>query len=475
MVNYHNLLPNENNSNFLDWVKEKHRNRIDRGRMRHPVMFSVRKYADERIQEIYKNQTGKKNSSISIFNEEEVSPSSVDKYLFVLDGVYKQVVEKLKVYKQTGKIRYKNFYENYYQPYVRKLDDYYQNVKIEFQQENEKLKLINENRNLSETLNDKNKSYFSRITNNLITKIKSHNNNIVSYILKKSSKDEFEKLFYERELIYWRIRVKNFKNRFTGFWRTAFEIKKNYIIDLNEIKKSRKIYSTYESVPHKFFSIIKYKYLPNLKFNKNFFLKLGFLSMFIFFVKFRFESFDPKILNEYSKNDREVHFILENLETTPGHAKIKKISEIFNEEEDQKYLEVLKKDKELKAMTLEQFESKKDNDEFINDYSTLISSMSARSTIFNMLKIGVPLCYLILKYRKRKTLLDGFNKSRIIFNSLAIYFVLNEIFLSLTFGDYLNLKNFVAVHTFNGDMNELLRLNFYRNNLAYSYLINDKI
>lgn len=475
MVNFHNHLPDENNSDFLKWVKDSHRNRIERGRIRHPVMFSVRKYADDRIQEIYKIHTGKKNPSISIFNEEEVSPTSLDKYLYKLDGVYKNLVEKFKIYKQSGKIRYKSFYENYYHPYLRKFDDYYKYAKIDYEKENEKLKLINETKINTELSTDKNKMYFSKFKNYLISKIKSHNNNIFSYILKKNSKDEFEKLFYERELIYWKIRIKNSKNRFTGFWRTAFEIKKNYIIDLNEIKKSKKIYNTYESIPRKFFSIIKYKLLPNLKFDKKLFYKLGYLSIFVFFIKFKYETLDHKKLNEYLKSDKEVQFILENLESNNTHSKIKKISSIFNEEEDKKYLDVLKRDKELKSMTLEQFESNKEKDEFINDYSTLISSMSARSTIFSMLKLGVPICYLFLKFRKRKTFPESFKKDRIILNSLAIYFVLNEIFLNLNFGDYLNLKNFVAVNTFNGEMNELQKLNFFRNNLPNSYSINDKI
>ena len=128
MKNYENS-ENPENSKFLEWVKETHKNRIDRGRARHPVMFSVRKYADERIIEIYKRHTGQKNSSISIFNEDDVTPSSVDKYLHKFDGIYKQVLEKLKFYKKEGKTKFKQFHEIYYLPYFQKLDDFYQNSK----------------------------------------------------------------------------------------------------------------------------------------------------------------------------------------------------------------------------------------------------------------------------------------------------------------------------------------------------------
>jgi hypothetical protein len=417
-----------NDKIFIDWVKENNIKRIDRDRQRHPVMFSIRKYADDKIVEMYKSHTGIKNNYSSIFSEDApINPSIIDKALFKFDNYFKLSKEKLTNFKDSTQLYYSEFNKKYYQPLFEKLDETYykvQNLKVE-------------------VIEKKNLQFFNGFSKKFL-----HRN-----------LNEYEKLFYEREQISKKIIIESFKNRFYGFWRVSVGIRKNYIIDLDSEKFKKKT-DNYISVPRKVLSIIKSKYFPSFKFTKGLLFKSLFAVSYLLIIKFRYEYYEQNLFKEIKESEE----LIETLIKEPNL--LVKIESIFDEETEKKYHDIIVKDKLLKMLTPAEFDKIDefgDSQDINSSYKFLLNSINARASVFNLIKIFTPMIYAVFKLKK------GLSKSKILFNSAVMYFLINEIFINLSFGDYINLKNYTATFILKSDMNEFMKFSFYRNNLNKIY------
>ena len=251
----------EDDPKFIEWVNNSHKTRINKTRMRHPVMSQIRKYSDDKIIEIYKkihsahnnnshiiphnenskntdfnnfnNNTSKTTNfnNISVFDADEFKPSSIDKILYKLNNYYNNFSSKFSIYKNNIISGFHIGKKLYYNS-MNKIDMEYDKIIFEEELKKDSISLNDKIKEKLDNSSNKNKfnykSYFERIFNFMSTK------------LNNQPSDEIERKLLDREKFEKSIETKMIKNKMLNFWRNVLLVKPNYIIEIKDILQENK-------------------------------------------------------------------------------------------------------------------------------------------------------------------------------------------------------------------------------------------
>jgi hypothetical protein len=464
------------NKHFIKWAQENYKERIERGRTIHPFLSSVRKWADDKIASVYKEHGCPQNFN-SIYNESLYQPNFFDRIIFKLEPIYKRIGDLKQIKDKLTSLYQVYIIQRIIDPINIKVDEMYSRINFST------TKNIEEGKPMELNKSGKKSQIISYLQKKQKFKKENSSFSFMGLLLFRSNHtDEYTKLFLEREVEYWRIKNLKFKNSFKGFFMTALEVKRDYVINLKEETRTRR---SYQSLTSKIFNIFKYYCFPNIKLNRKFFgrfiLGLGLILSF----NLRYSLSDPSIVSEYSKENQEQQEIAKLLIVNPNS--LKKLIDAIDSNKEKVYIKLIEKEmkinKEIVAMNdnkSNQTENISENNEnlpkneqsgelftskILDEYNLNIQVMNTRMALSRVLVTCFPLILSVRQYRR------GISKKQTIVKFLLYYYILNEFSIYMAFLEHLNIKNFLAVYSFQEDKNEMQNFLFYKNNLHNIYSI----
>jgi len=459
-----NTTSKQESLNFVEWLNHKHKDRLDKARIRHPFMTTMRSSADNKVLSMF-NYLPENNKPLSVFEEEKfkyTEPSFYHKIFYQIENYYKNNRHYIDSVKKNLKTFW-NHMKNNHEKILNKIN-------LSFEQIVTKEKDLREER--FKEITQLNQSTFK----NLFSKV------YLKFNWNLKEKDQIKEIEAANREISRKLLI----NRWQNYWRQVCLIKNNYIIENTKVS-NHIVAKNYETIFYKFWKISKskifglsYEHKINTNIKNKFFksAKIALVCLYFSMVNFRYNLYEKQKVCEIEEEELQADRILESVNDS---SKIKesglnpnthKIMNIYDEDVDKLFFDIFQKEKEIRMKLENNSIQEKDlEDPLVSDAFTAYMHWQESGHYFNILKNSLLISYLayciIYKslVKRQATVRKSFYK--FIFYAL----ISNEVFQYLSLIVFDGSKNSIATKCLDNDQARIMRYIFYKNNIDKAYNI----